>query len=451
MTVTGAAADHRLPLRPSGVGALAWALAGLLGVDGVSGAAAPAGVPDGWLAVLAADLRQNAGRSLVVAGDGQPPAVHALAHAMNATLGNAGQTVTYHAPAAARPVGQTAALRELAAAMEAGAVETLLILGGNPVYTAPADAGFRRLLPTVPLSVHLSEYVDETSAAATWHVPQAHTLESWGDARAFDGTASLMQPLIAPLYGGVTPHEFLSRAFDETPASAYDLVRAYWQEQVGDDEFEALWVTALHEGVIPDSKPPDKALTLTAGWAGEAATALSSARAAAGVELVFQPDASVYDGRLANNAWLQELPRPTTSLTWGNAALLAPETAERLGLEAGDVVELRHGGRALSVPALPVPGQAPETVTLHLGYGRTNAGRVGSEVGANAYELRTADAAGFVTGVALASTGQTQALALTQQHHLLDGRDLLRHTTLAEFREHSVFAAGDHEGPQPAF
>jgi molybdopterin-containing oxidoreductase family iron-sulfur binding subunit len=405
-------------------------------------------VPVDWLAAVAEDLRQHAGRSLVVAGEGQPPQVHAVAHALNTALGNAGSTVTYHAPAAARPVNQTAALGELARAMEAGAVETLLILGGNPAYTAPADMPFRQLVQGVPLSVHLSEYVDETSAVATWHVPQAHTLESWGDARAFDGTASLIQPLIAPLHGGLTAHEFLARAFGESAATGYDLVRAYWQEADGGEDFESFWRAALHDGVISGSAPPAQTAALAAGWAEAAAAALGSAPRPEGLELIFRADASVHDGRLANNAWLQELPRPITTLTWDNAALLAPATAERLGTTTGGIVELRFGGRALRVPALAVPGHAPETVTLHLGYGRTEAGRVGSGVGANAYALRLANAPWSASGVDVSVTGETQPLALVQNHHLLEGRDLLRHGTLAEFAEHPEFAAGTHHGLQ---
>jgi molybdopterin-containing oxidoreductase family iron-sulfur binding subunit len=450
MTITGAAADHRWPLRPSAVGPAAWALAGLLGVPGVTSAAPPGEVPAAWLAGVADDLRQHGGRSLVIAGDGQPPAVHALAHALNAALGNTGRTVTYHAPAAAHPVNQAANLRELAAAMEAGAVETLLMLGGNPAYSAPADVPFRQLLLGVPLSVHLSETVDETSAAATWHAPRAHTLESWGDARAFDGTASLIQPLIAPMRGGLTAHEFLARAFGEQVTAGYDLVRGYWQSQAGGEDFEAFWRTALHDGVIAGSAPPARRVGLAAGWAEAAAAALGSAPAAEGMEVIFKTDASTYDGRLANNAWLQELPRPITTLTWDNAALLAPATAAQLGVTTGSVVEVRHAGRTLRVPALAVPGHAPQTVTLHLGYGRTQAGRVGNNVGANAYALRTAGATGYAAGVEVGATAETQVLAFVQNHHLLEGRDLLRHGTLAEFAERPDFAADADHGEAPS-
>jgi MoCo/4Fe-4S cofactor protein with predicted Tat translocation signal len=522
-TNTGTRADHRLPLRPSEVESFARALAAQLGV---SGAAAPA-VPEAasqWVAPLVKDLQANRGQSVVIAGDGQPPMVHALAHAMNDALGNVGATVVYTLTAEAQPMNQLAGLQELAGEMWAGTVELLLILGGNPVYTAPADLDFAAALQRVPVRAHLGLYEDETSALCQWHIPEAHFLEAWSDVRSDDGTVTIIQPLIAPLYGGKSAHEVIA-AIADRERSGYELVREHWSSETGLSmqppaaapapvaptagrgiapsggrgvapttnspvapttrgavapttrgavapvnpsqiapveapapppiaaapvpllsPFDREWRKWLHDGLLPNTAFAPRTLPVRANVAapvpgGPPQTApVARGLQASGLEVVFRPDPSVYDGRFANNAWLQELPKTLTKLTWDNAALVSPATAARLALISGDVVELRQGGRMVRMPVWLAPGQAPDTLTLHLGYGRTRAGRAGNGTGFNVNPLRTAAALDILTGVELVKTGETYQLASTQDHWSLEGRNLVRVATTAQFAEDPQFA-----------
>ena len=433
-SITGATADHRLPLRPSEIEALARALAQQLGVS-VSGSLPPEGVPSAWLQAVLSDLQETAGRSLVIAGDEQPPIVHALAHAMNAALGNVGETVIYIDPPELLSVDQSASLRDLTQAMAAGEVEMLVVIGGNPVYTAPADVGFAAALERVPESVHLSLYPDETSLLCTWHLPQTHELETWSDARAVDGTASIMQPLIAPFYGGHSVHELLA-VLNGEPATSYDVVRNYWQEQVAaaGGDFDDFWRTTLYRGVVEGSATSPKQVTANTDFSDAAVPAAAQEGA---LEVLFRPDPSVHGGQYANNGWLQELPKPFTALTWDNAAIISPRTAELYGLSIGDVVLLSYGEHSVPAPVWILPGQAEGTVTAHLGYGRENAGRIGNGTGFNAYRVRTLDAPWSGAGLELAPTGEDYTLASTQVHHTLEGdRAIVRPGTLAEFKAH---------------
>jgi MoCo/4Fe-4S cofactor protein with predicted Tat translocation signal len=452
-SISGSLAEHRLPLRPSAVGALAANIAGRLGV---STSPSSLSVPAAWLDALVADLQAHRGASLVVAGEAQPPAVHALAHALNQTLGNVSQTVSYTAPAEANPVDQIQSLRELVAAMQGGQVELLLMLGGNPAYTAPADLAFGAQVGPVPLSIHLGLHDDETSALSSWHIPEAHFLESWSDARAFDGTAGLVQPVILPLYGGHSAHALLDAFSSAAPRADHDIVKAYWQSRHPAEDFEGFWRTALHDGLIAGSASAPATATFNAG----AIAALSIPAPSTGPELVIRADYGVYDGRFANNAWLQELPKPITKLTWANAALVSPLTAQRLGLSASlngqggerggvvvDSIELQLPQGSLSMPAWIVPGQPDDTVTVHLGYGRTRAGGVGSGVGLNTYPLRSTASPWFSTGLEIRKSGERVALATTQFDQLLEGRDLVRSATLQEFTAHPTFAQADQPSP----
>ena len=446
-TLTGGMADHRLVVRQDELESFARGLALRLGIDVGGHPWRPTPEQAKWVDALAHDLTAHRGASLVAAGDEQSPALHLLAHAMNRALGNHGRTVVFTDPIEAAPLDQGESLGQLVADMQAGQVETLLILGGNPVYTAPADVPFAEALNTVPFRAHLALYEDETSTLCHWHLPEAHYLEGWSDGRAYDGTVSIQQPLIAPLYGGRTAHEVVSALVGE-PRSGYDIVREYWKTQRRPGDFEVFWRTALHDGLIPDSALPVKTPT----WKGDIAAAPSVA--AQGLDLVFRPDPAVWDGRFANNGWLQELPKPLTKLTWDNAALISPAAAERLGVQNGDVVELTYATRRLKAPAWILPGQADGTVTLHLGYGRTRAGRAGSGLGTNAYALRTAAAPWGGSGLTLKKTGERSRLAGTQGHQTMQGRNLVRMATTEEFRKHPDFARdpGDHEGGhQPSF
>ncbi|NOT26235.1 MAG: TAT-variant-translocated molybdopterin oxidoreductase [Acidobacteria bacterium] len=492
-TNTGTRADHRLSLRASQIESFARALAAQLGVAGVTGTA-----PEGaaaWMAPLVKDLQAHRGDSVVIAGDGQPPIVHALAHAINEALGNVGSTVTYTQTAEAQPTNQLAGLRELVGEMYAGTVEYLLILGGNPVYTAPADLNFAAALQRVPARAHLSLYEDETSALCQWHIPEAHFLEAWSDVRTDDGTATIIQPLIAPLYSGKSAHEVVA-AIEGRERPGYELVREFWSRETGLSTqapaplpaapvplpatqpaapaaaalaapapatpppagviaappaappapivaapvpqlspFDREWRRWLNSGVVPNTAFPARTVTLAGGIVQAPAAAEVS-----GLEIVFRPDPSVYDGRFANNAWLQELPKALTKLTWDNAALVSPATAMRLSLISGDVVDLKQGERTVRTPVWIAPGQAPDTLTLHLGYGRTRAGRAANGIGVNVNPLRTTAALDTLTGVELTKTGETYALASTQDHWSLEGRNLIRVGTVAQFAADPQFA-----------
>ena len=359
-TVTGGAADHRLPLRAHDVAPFAMTLARKLSVDGV---ASPAAIPavaqaEKFLDTLADDLQKNKGASLVVAGETQDDYVHALAHAMNQALGNIGTTVTYLEPIEADPVDQLASIAELSKAMASGQVEVLFILGGNPAYNAPADLGFAKALRNVPFSVRLGLYEDESSALCAWHLPEAHELETWGDVRGSDGTATIQQPLIAPLYGGKSATEVIAALLKDPDRTPYEIVRATWREKTpSGQDFETFWRTAVHEGVVAGSRAA--AVTVTARALGP-----PRARTAGDLEIVFRPDPTIFDGRFANNGWLQELPKPLTKLTWDNAALMSLGTAQRLGVTSGDVVELSSRGRAVEAPVWILPGHVDGSVTV---------------------------------------------------------------------------------------
>ena len=460
-SLTGASADHRLPLQPSAVAGLAWALARALGSMADSGSTietravplsrlAPqsqaAQTHTHWIRAVVEDLWQHRGTSLVVAGRQQPPLVHALAHTMNEALGNVGQTVVYTAPVAAEPLDQLASLRTLVEDMASGKVELLVILSGNPVYTAPADFSFAQHLARVPLCVHLGLYVNETSALCHWHIPETHYLEAWGDARAYDGTVSLMQPLIAPLYNGKSAYELLAVLLEQPEQSGREIVQDYWRSQYQGADFPRFWRTALHHGLIADTAFPPQEVQLRTDWLTEAS---APAEVSAGLELLFQPDPTIWDGCFANNGWLQELPKPITKLTWDNAALLSPATAARLGLANEVVVELRVQGRTVRAPVWIVPGQADEVVTVHLGYGRWHTGRVGSGAGFNAYALRTSEAFWFSRGLTIHATGEHYPLAATQHHHSMEGRHLVRAGTLQQYLEQPHFAQELESVPQP--
>ena len=443
-TITGAMADHRLPVRPSRVAALARGLARAVGVEGASAVSLDE-AERRWVAAAAADLTSHRGASLVVVGEDQPAEVHALGHALNAALGNVGKTVAYIAPVEAHPSGeeQGGNLAELVRDMAAGRVETLLILGPNPAYSAPADLDFAAALGRVRLSVHLGLYEDETAELCNWHVPQAHSLESWGDARAFDGTATIQQPLIAPLFGGKTAIELLAAVGGDTTTSPREQVRRTWRQRHGEEGFEAFWRKAVHDGIVEGTASEPRTPTLRAVGEILASGEAVPPAAPAALEIAFRPDPTIWDGCFANNGWLQELPKPLTKLTWDNAALFSPATAERLGLVNEDVVELEYAGRKLAAPVWINPGHADGAVTLHLGYGRRKAGRAGTGAGVSAYALRTSEAPAFGPGLTVRATGRTYPLATTQHHNVMEGRDLVRVATLAELAQHGP---EHHEG-----
>jgi len=447
---TGTLADHRLPLRASALPAFAQALAAEAGLGGF---AKPVVLGEGankLAAAAARDLRAAAGRSVVIAGDFAPPEVHAAAHALNEALGNVGKTVYLTDPVEAEPVDQLASLRELVDDVNEGAVQLLLVLGGNPVYDAPSDLAFGKALLKAGLRVHLTPYPDETSRYCQWAVPMTHYLEAWSDVRSLDGTASLVQPLIEPLYDGKSAHELLSALLDEAPRKGYDIVRESWRAaRPAEADFDAFWRKSLHDGFVPGTALAPKAFPVRLS---EVAASLASATAAKATDLeaVFRPDPSLLDGRFANNGWLQELPKPLSKLTWDNAAVVSPATAQKLGLQSEDVVKVAAGGATVELPVLIQPGQAAGVVTLHLGFGRAHAGRVGNGVGVDVTPLRTTGAPWVVPGVTLAKTGSRSPLSHTQQHFRMEGREIIRVMSLPEYVKDPARAKGHGLPPKEA-
>ncbi|MEX2118978.1 MAG: TAT-variant-translocated molybdopterin oxidoreductase [Pirellulales bacterium] len=456
-SLTGAMADHRLPLSGGRIESMARAVAARLGVEGFDGAGEAAeGVWDRWLAAVAEDLSGQRGAGLILAGEGQPPGVHAVAHAINGALGNVGRTVEYIEPVEARPRDQRASLADLVRRMRSSEVELLVILGGNPVYTAPADLEFADNLSRVRLCIHLSDYYDETSFLSHWHIPAAHELESWSDARAHDGTATILQPLIAPLYGGKTAHEVVAALSGEAQRTSFEIVEQHWQERLESQEPGAAWRKALHDGIVPGTAAEVRQVQ----WSPASGTmddALREDQAGDGepVEIVFRRDPTIFDGRFANNGWLQELPKPLTKLCWDNAALISQATAQRLGVANEDVVELHVGKHTVDAPVWIMPGQADDTVTVPLGYGRWRTGRVGEGLGFNGYAIRVSDQPWTARG-RLKKTRRRYPLVTTQDHWSMEGRDLVRvaawdqYERQAGHRQPNGDAGGGDAGGGPA-
>jgi MoCo/4Fe-4S cofactor protein with predicted Tat translocation signal len=440
-TPTGSKADHRLPLRATEVEEFAFALNGVPSQNPVIAK---------WTAAITKDLQANRGASVVIAGEGQPAVVHAIAASLNEKLGNVGQTVFYTDPVEANPVDQLASLNDLVKDLDAGAVDVLLILGGNPAFTAPVEMGMRDRLKKAKLRVRLGLYDDETSEVCQWHLPETHFLETWGDARAFDGTVTIQQPLIQPLYNGRSAIQILQLFTEQPDTSPYDVVKGYWRDQHKGADFEAWWRRAIHDGLVEGTALAAKTVSVRADVAGMRTTHPSGGK----FEVVFRPDAAVYDGRFANNGWLQEFPKPITKLTWDNAALISPRDAERLGISTSDFgtitqkIKLTYQGRTLEAPAYIQPGMAEGSIMLHLGYGRTRGGRAATGAGFNPYGIRTAAAMWQDTGADAQRTSQDYQFAAMQAHHTLDTPDrrhIIRHGTLEEFKKNPESL---HEGAE---
>ncbi len=476
-TLTGAKADHRFPVAAAEVETVARALAAAVG----GGTPGPDGPADSarWIAAIAKDLQAHKGRSVVVAGQFQTDAVRAAAKTINDALGNTGTTVLYGGNVEATQAAGATSITELTQAIDAGQVELLVILGGNPVFTAPRDLQFASRLTRVPLIVYHSQQVDETTPYCHWAVPDTHPLESWGDARSFDGTVTLTQPLIEPFYEGRSAHELLGVFTADPTRRTMAIVKDFWTKAYSSgsggwtfkhprgESFanaEAFWRSALHEGFMagtslleggpataltPAGTPaPSTAAPAAASAAAEAvapppvaatpaAPAAAPAASGGGLEIIFRPDPTIWDGRFANNGWLQELPKPYTKVTWDPTAWVSKQLADERGLREGDLVTLTYRGESIQMPVFVVPGHPARSVTVFFGYGRTHAGRVGNAVGSseqfNAFKLRTSDAPWFGSGLELTKTGGNYPLATTQEHHAMEGRAPVRTATLAEY------------------
>ncbi len=443
-TVTGSVADHRLRVRASEVESLARALAFRLGITGASSVSLDEH-RDRWVAITASDLKRNPGRTIISAGPNQPAVVHGLVHAINKSLGNHGSTISFVEPIESQPVNNTESLSQLASAMDSGKVDALIVLGGNPAYNAPFDLEFTDRLKNVKFTARLGLYADETSAACEWHIPESHFLEGWSDTRAFDGTATIIQPLIAPLYNGKPTHEVVDDILCRPDRKSHDIVRDHWRSQVKNPDFERFWKRSLHDGVVEGSAFALKQVS--------ALTDVSKLPPAMGrsssIELMFQPDPSIGDGVHANNGWLQELPKPLTKLTWDNAAYVSPATAERLGLINEDVVDLVFKGKTAQAPVWISMGHPDDSVTLHLGYGREKSGRVGTGIGVNAYALRHSTQPWFDNGLEIRKTGSRYRLASTQDHHSMEGRPIVRTSDVSGFFANPDFAKEMGHTPKP--
>ncbi|HEY0867670.1 MAG TPA: 4Fe-4S dicluster domain-containing protein, partial [Fimbriimonas sp.] len=414
---------------------------------------------------LVEDLAQNRGKSVVVVGKHQPPAVHALGQRINEALGNFGRTVRHIAPVEANQRPNVGSLSQLVDDLNGGGVSLLLMIDTNPVYTAPADLAFAEALQKARIKIHAGQIQDETSALCEWHLPLSHNLEAWGDARAFDGTATIIQPLIAPLFGSRSAIEILAKMTDR-PLAGYDLVRETWRRSgLGGADFERFWNASVHDGVVANSA--SKPVTLSASGGG-----MPLIPTGGGTEVAFRVDPCVYDGRYANNGWLQELPKPVSKLTWDNAAFISPRTAQTLGVRDEEKVRITVEGRSVEAGVLIQPGHADETVTVHLGYGRTKGGTVATASlsedgegksdnggGFNAYLLRSTTGLDYAPGT-LEKIPGLYPLATTQSHgplnddkvkteanpdtpvgdpkrdYNLDQRDVVRDYTLAYYLQH---------------
>jgi MoCo/4Fe-4S cofactor protein with predicted Tat translocation signal len=519
-TTTGASADHHWSVKPSELLSITTTFAALLalsaawksglvlpllGNEGPLGANPPkiesAESTPKWISGVATDLQQHKGATIVIAGREAPPQVHALAHAMNDALGNVGKTVFYTDPIEANSVEQRQSLQELLNDIDGGRVEMLVIIGGNPVFNTPADMKLDqdRMFKTKGLRIHLSQYKDETSDLCHWHIPESHYLEAWSDTRTYDGTVTIVQPLIEPLYQSKSAHELLAVFTPQYDKKPYEIIREYWsgkQQTVNSNQqsanskqpaaeessrqkaegsrqntnlteqpavvspsgdFETWWRKCVHDGFVPNTALPVKSVSVNApslgqGDAGRMPALPATAPQSGGFEIVFRTDPTIYDGRFANNGWLQELPKPLSKLTWDNAALVSPNTAVQLGItktigkKGGDIyvdtIKITHQGRTINnaVPTWITPGQPDGLITIHLGYGRKHAGRVGNGHGFNAYEIRTADSPWSASGVHVEKAPAQHLLAVTQLHFMLEDRnfskedrDVLRSQTLEEY------------------
>jgi MoCo/4Fe-4S cofactor protein with predicted Tat translocation signal len=438
---TGSMADHRVRVKPSQIAGVLVALAKALALPvGESLKAAATTVDATWVKAAAEDLMQARGKGLVIVGRYQPAPVQTLALAINAALGNLGKTVTLVQPTD-NLSSSTTELATLTADMAAGKVKSLIILGGNPAYHAPADLKFAEALTKVEMSVYLGLYLDETAKLATWHLPACHFLEAWGDARGWDGTASVVQPLLAPLYpASISQVELLGLIITGTEPKGYDEVRQTWNGLLA-GTFEAGWRQVLHDGVFAGSAfttvPAAVDLGRVAGWLGE-----QTLPASTGMEVQILPSPTLYDGRYANLGWLQETPQPMTKLTWDNAALMSPATAKALGVknnygkigrQSASMVTLVAGERSLRLPALLLPGHADDVITVHLGYGRQLTG-IAEGVGGNANVLRTVAAPALLSDVHLVvSVEELHELAVTQDHNSMENRAIVREASVEDY------------------
>ena len=415
-SLTSAKADHHVAVEPQDMSTLVDRLAAA-----VSQPPAEGGDPTSrWIARAAAALRDAKGQSIVIAGETQSPEVIAAVHRLNASLGNIGTTVIYIDGV----LPQADSLADLVTAMDRGEVDALVMMDCNPAYAAPGDYGFKNALAKVRLKIHAGAFADETALRSDWHLPLAHPLESWGDARAADGTASLIQPTIRPLYLGRTPGEILSLLFDQQARDALAIVKGYWQGSKDAVSFEADWRKALTDGFLPNTTAAARTVTANAASAAENQAPLDIRPDH--VSVLFRPDATIRDGSYAANGWLQELPKPLTKIVWDNVVAIGPALAQRLKVVNGDIVAVAAGATSVEGAAWILPGQAERTVTMTLGYGRIDRDMIFDGRGYDANPLRGKDSPWLLAGATVTKTGRKAVIATTQDHNTMEGHDFIR-------------------------
>ncbi len=452
-SITGSNADNRLKVKSSEIPLFIYALAAELSgsLSGLSAFSNYSNKFSGhdWITALADDLLAHKGTSILTVGNEHDKAVHATVAALNKALGNAGETVTYHRVPHFNNRDNREAFAELVQAMNDGEIDTVVMVGTNPVFSAPADLGFADALKKVETTIQLSDYYDETAKLSSWHVNRAHYLEAWGDGYSFTGTRSIIQPQIEPLHSGKSEIEFLNAIVNGSKAKGYDLVQETWKDFFGIN-FNSRWKKALHDGLEREQVFPEENVSVTRRFSAQLRNILATAGENKGIELVIRPDSKLFDGRYANNGWLQELPDPMTKITWDNVALMSPNTAEKLGVEkAGlgvaqvDVLAITVNGNTVEVPAWVQPGHADDSITVTVGYGREGIGKVADQTGSDTYPLRSTDAMLYATDIQVENTGKSYEIACTQDHNSMEGRSLLRHATLQEYRENPEFSSYD--------
>jgi len=455
-TVTGGMADHRMRLPVSQIGAFVVALADKIGIDAalsgqvktlLGSAKAAVKFDERWLDEMAKDLVASKGKSIVIVGARQPAAVQLLVAAINGALGSFDKTLV----GSASDEKPALSIGELAAQIQNKKVTTLFILGGNPVYNAPADLDWATLQKSVPSVIRLGLHEDETSNRVLWHVPAAHFLETWSDGFATDGSYVSVQPMILPLFGGWSELDILAKLLGMPKSQGPELVQDTFRVMANGADFNTAWNKFLHDGFLKDSalKPRDLTFNGTAAAAFlEQNTSNQSLEGA--FEIVFTGDSKMDDGRYANNGWLQELPDPITKLTWDNAALVSVATAASLGMDVKkhlgtqdfDTLEIAIDERKIEIPVLIAPGHADNSITIPLGYGRGFEGRIAKGAGVNAYPLRTTGKPYFavIKKENVKRTGNLHRLAITQDHHVMEGRALVREATMETYKETPDFA-----------
>ncbi|MCH8567575.1 MAG: TAT-variant-translocated molybdopterin oxidoreductase [Balneolales bacterium] len=452
LSQTGSNADHRLRIKAGDMAAFTAALASRLS-SGVSGLEAFSGVNNefsqhSWVSVLAQELLSNRGNSILAAGNSYSPEVHATVAAINAAVGNAGSTVEYLNVPFLDDSYNPDSLRNVARDVRNGTIDTLIIVGGNPVYNAPADLEFATVMQQASTTIHLASHIDETSKLAQWHVNRAHFLEFWGDAHSYTGELSVIQPVIRPLFGGKSEIEFLAAILHGENHEGYDLVRESWRN-VLTSEFDNSWNEVVHDGIYRQTRFSSGNTGLSSGFNSSMRSWLTSVQGSSSsdIELIFKADNRIYDGRYANNGWLQEFPDPVTKITWDNVAAMSPAMAASIGVRERsfgettyDLVTITSGGTELTMPAWIVPGHADNSITVTVGYGRQNIGASADDIGHNSYILRTYDNQLAVPSVTVARNGRSYPIACTQNHHQMEDRPLVREATLEEYRAKPDFA-----------